>query len=71
MIRLLLPWSPDSSYSIYSLLSYSSSVSEVIQKNTSSLENTVNNEIKQTVELETNSETVIDRSYCNVHLRKS
>ncbi|KFM98712.1 transcriptional regulator [Bacillus clarus] len=34
MIRLLLPWSPDSSYSIYSLLSYSSSVSEVFQKNT-------------------------------------
>ena len=32
MIRLLLPWSPDSSYSIYSLFSYSSSVSEVIQK---------------------------------------
>lgn len=32
MIRLLLPWSPDSSYSIYSLLSYSSSVSEVIPK---------------------------------------
>ncbi|WP_142306565.1 M56 family metallopeptidase [Bacillus sp. AFS094611] len=62
MIRLLLPWSPDSSYSIYSLLSYSSSVSEVIQKNTSSLENTVNNEIKQTVELETNSETVIKNS---------
>ncbi len=62
MIRLLLPWSPDSSYSIYSLLSYSSSVSEVIQKNTSSPENTVNNEIKQKVELETNSETVIKNS---------
>ncbi|HHK5535105.1 TPA: M56 family metallopeptidase [Bacillus mobilis] len=58
MIRLLLPWSPDSSYSIYSLFSYSSSVSEVIQKNTSSPENTVNNEMKQTVELESNSETV-------------
>lgn len=58
MIRLLLPWSPDSSYSIYSLLSYSSSVSEVIQKNTSLPENTVNNEMKQTVELELNSETV-------------
>ncbi|HDR4421004.1 TPA: methicillin resistance protein [Bacillus cereus] len=62
MIRLLLPWSPDSSYSIYSLLSYSSSVSEVIQKNTPSRENTVNNEIKQTVELETNAETVTKNS---------
>ncbi|MGE7882099.1 M56 family metallopeptidase [Bacillus sp. NPDC094077] len=62
MIRLLLPWSPDSSYSIYSLLSYSSSVSEVIQKNTSSPENTVNNEMKQTVELESNSETVTKNS---------
>ncbi|MCQ6574556.1 M56 family metallopeptidase [Bacillus wiedmannii] len=34
IVRLLLPWSPDSSYSIYSLLSYSSSVSEVFQKDT-------------------------------------
>ncbi|HDR7514913.1 M56 family metallopeptidase [Bacillus mobilis] len=62
MIRLLLPWSPDSSYSIYSLFSYSSSVSEVIQKNTPLPENTVNNEIKQTVELESNSETVTKNS---------
>ncbi|MFB6728160.1 M56 family metallopeptidase [Bacillus mobilis] len=62
MIRLLLPWSPDSSYSIYSLFSYSSSVSEVIQKNTSSPENTVNNEMKQTAELESNSETVTKNS---------
>ena len=38
MIRLLLPWSPDSSYSIYSLLSYRSSVSEVIPKNMPSTE---------------------------------
>ncbi|PQZ48648.1 transcriptional regulator [Bacillus sp. MYb209] len=36
IVRLLLPWSPDSSYSIYSLLSYSSGVSEVFQKNTTS-----------------------------------
>ncbi|MBE5105839.1 M56 family metallopeptidase [Bacillus thuringiensis] len=62
MIRLLLPWSPDSSYSIYSLLSYSSSVSEVIQRNTSSPENTVNNEMKQTMKLESNSETVAKKS---------
>ncbi|MCW9134684.1 M56 family metallopeptidase [Bacillus paramycoides] len=34
IVRLLLPWSPDSSYSIYSLLSYSTGVSEVFQKNT-------------------------------------
>lgn len=34
IVRLLLPWSPDSSYSIYSLLSYSPGVSEVFQKNT-------------------------------------
>ncbi|PHE68016.1 M56 family metallopeptidase [Bacillus wiedmannii] len=34
IVRLLLPWSPDSSYSIYSLLSYSSGVSEVFQKDT-------------------------------------
>ncbi|WP_404458083.1 M56 family metallopeptidase [Bacillus sp. RC250] len=32
IVRLLLPWSPDSSYSIYSLLSYSSGVSEIFQK---------------------------------------
>ncbi|WP_002150023.1 M56 family metallopeptidase [Bacillus cereus] len=62
MIRLLLPWSPDSSYSIYSLLSYSSSVSEVIQKNTQSPENIVNTESDHTVELETNSETVTKNS---------
>ncbi|HDR6309580.1 TPA: M48 family metalloprotease [Bacillus cereus] len=68
MIRLLLPWSPDSSYSIYSLLSYSSSVSEVIQKNTSSPENTVNNEMKHTVELEPNSETVIKNSESEVNV---
>ncbi|PDY45907.1 M56 family metallopeptidase [Bacillus pseudomycoides] len=35
IVRLLLPWSPDSSYSIYSLLSYSSGVSEIFQKNDS------------------------------------
>ncbi len=58
MIRLLLPWSPDSSYSIYSLLSYSSSVSEVIQKNTPSTETMVNIESDHTVDLESNSETV-------------
>ncbi len=34
IVRLLLPWSPDSSYSIYSLLSYSSGVSEIFQKDT-------------------------------------
>jgi bla regulator protein BlaR1 len=62
MIRLLLPWSPDSSYSIYSLLSYSSSVSEVIQKNTQSPENIVNTESDHTVELEINSETVTKNS---------
>jgi bla regulator protein BlaR1 len=62
MIRLLLPWSPDSSYSIYSLLSYSSSVSEVIQKNTTSTENTVNTESDPTVKLESNSETVTKNS---------
>ncbi|WP_242212610.1 M56 family metallopeptidase [Bacillus cereus group sp. BfR-BA-01383] len=62
MIRLLLPWSPDSSYSIYSLLSYSSSVSEVIQKNTPSTENMVNIESDQTVELKSNSETVAKNS---------
>ncbi|PGM96829.1 M56 family metallopeptidase [Bacillus cereus] len=58
MIRLLLPWSPDSSYSIYSLLSYSSSVSEVIPKNMPSTESIVNIESDHTVELEANSETV-------------
>ncbi len=36
IVRLLLPWSPDSSYSIYSLLSYSSGVSEIFQKDTTS-----------------------------------
>lgn len=36
IVRLLLPWSPDSSYSIYSLLSYSPGVPEVFQKNTTS-----------------------------------
>ncbi len=35
IVRLLLPWSPDSSYSIYSLMSYSSGVSEIFQKNDS------------------------------------
>lgn len=68
MIRLLLPWSPDSSYSIYSLFSYSSSVSEVIQKNAPSRENTVNNEMKQTVELESNSETVTKNSEPEVNV---
>ncbi|MHA4311412.1 M56 family metallopeptidase [Bacillus cereus] len=58
MIRLLLPWSPDSSYSIYSLFSYSSSVSEVIQKNTPSTENVVKQENNPTVKLESSSETV-------------
>ncbi|EOP42564.1 M56 family metallopeptidase [Bacillus cereus] len=58
MIRLLLPWSPDSSYSIYSLFSYSSSVSEVIPKNMPSTESIVNIETNHTVELESNSETV-------------
>ncbi|PFB30269.1 methicillin resistance protein [Bacillus cereus] len=67
MIRLLLPWSPDSSYSIYSLLSYNSSVSEVIQKNTSSPENTVNNEMQHTAELEPNSETVTKNSESEVN----
>ncbi|OSY11987.1 M56 family metallopeptidase [Bacillus mycoides] len=58
MIRLLLPWSPDSSYSIYSLLSYSSSVSEVIPKNMPSTERKVDIETNHTVELESTSETV-------------
>ncbi|MGH0431458.1 M56 family metallopeptidase [Bacillus hominis] len=64
MIRLLLPWSPDSSYSIYSLLSYSSSVSEVIQQNTPSPspENIVNIESDHTVELKSNSETMTKNS---------
>ncbi|PFL59484.1 methicillin resistance protein [Bacillus cereus] len=68
MIRLLLPWSPDSSYSIYSLLSYSSSVSEVIQKNTPSPENTVNDEMQHTVELEQNAETVTKNSEPEVNV---
>ncbi|MEE6180799.1 M56 family metallopeptidase [Bacillus pretiosus] len=68
MIRLLLPWSPDSSYSIYSLLSYSSSVSEVIQKNTPSPENTVNDEMQHTVELEQNAETVTKNSKPEVNV---
>ncbi|HFJ9286427.1 M48 family metalloprotease [Bacillus cereus group sp. N11] len=63
MIRLLLPWSPDSSYSIYSLLSYSSSVSEVIPKNMpSSNESMMNIESDHAVELESNAETVIKNS---------
>ncbi|MGE1106383.1 M56 family metallopeptidase [Bacillus wiedmannii] len=68
MIRLLLPWSPDSSYSIYSLLSYSSSMSEVIQKNTPSPENTVNDEMQHTVELEQNAETVTKNSEPEVNV---
>ncbi len=68
MIRLLLPWPPDSSYSIYSLLSYSSSVSEVIQKNTPSPENTVNDEMQHTVELEQNAETVTKNSEPEVNV---
>ncbi|TPV46018.1 M56 family metallopeptidase [Bacillus dicomae] len=62
MIRLLLPWSPDSSYSIYSLLSYRSSVSEVIPKNMPSTESIVNIESNRKVELESNSETVTKNS---------
>ncbi|MGN7894122.1 M56 family metallopeptidase [Bacillus sp. 22475] len=62
MIRLLLPWSPDSSYSIYSLLSYSSSVSEVIPKNMPSTENIVNIERDRKVELESNSKMVTKTS---------
>ncbi|TCW53299.1 bla regulator protein BlaR1 [Bacillus thuringiensis] len=68
MIRLLLPWSPDSSYSIYSLFSYSSSVSEVIQKNTPSPENTVNDEMQHKVELEQNAETVTKNSEPEVNV---
>ncbi|WP_312505739.1 M56 family metallopeptidase, partial [Bacillus luti] len=66
MIRLLLPWSPDSSYSIYSLLSYRSSVSEVIPKNMPSTESRVNIESDRTVELEANSETVKKNSESEV-----
>ncbi|MDA1762293.1 M56 family metallopeptidase [Bacillus cereus] len=62
MIRLLLPWSPDSSYSIYSLLSYSSSVSEVIPKNMPSTESIVSIENDRAVELESNFETVAKNS---------
>ncbi|MCC6080459.1 M56 family metallopeptidase [Bacillus thuringiensis] len=62
MIRLLLPWSPDSSYSIYSLFSYRSSVSEVIPKNMPATENIVNIESDRKVELESNSETVTKNS---------
>lgn len=58
MIRLLLPWSPDSSYSIYSLLSYRSSVSEVIPKNMPSTESMMNIESDRKVELESHAETV-------------
>ncbi|MDC6154983.1 M56 family metallopeptidase [Bacillus albus] len=58
MIRLLLPWSPDSSYSIYSLLSYRSSVSEVIPKNMPSTESKMNIESDRKVELESHAETV-------------
>ncbi|WP_144517113.1 M56 family metallopeptidase [Bacillus thuringiensis] len=62
MIRLLLPWSPDSSYSIYSLLSYSSSVSEVIPKNMPATENIVNIESDRKVKLESNSKMVTKTS---------
>ncbi|WP_226602500.1 M56 family metallopeptidase [Bacillus cereus] len=62
MVRLLLPWSPDSSYSIYSLLSYSSSVSEVIPKNMPATENIVNIESDRKVELESNSKMVTKTS---------
>ncbi|WP_254489034.1 M56 family metallopeptidase [Bacillus thuringiensis] len=62
MIRLLLPWSPDSSYSIYSLLSYSSSVSEVIPKNMPATENIVNIESDRKVELESNPKMVTKTS---------
>lgn len=62
MIRLLLPWSPDSSYSIYSLLSYSSSVSEVIPKNMPATENIVNIESDRNVELESNPKMVTKTS---------
>ncbi|MEE3956224.1 M56 family metallopeptidase [Bacillus thuringiensis] len=62
MIRLLLPWSPDSSYSIYSLFSYRSSVSEVIPKNMPATENIVNIESDRKVELESNSKMVTKTS---------
>ncbi|PEF12605.1 methicillin resistance protein [Bacillus thuringiensis] len=62
MIRLLLPWSPDSSYSIYSLLSYSSSVSEVIPKNMPATESIVNIESDRKVELESNPKMVTKTS---------
>lgn len=62
MVRLLLPWSPDSSYSIYSLLSYSSSVSEVIPKNMPATENIVNIESDRKVELESNPKMVTKTS---------
>ncbi|OXB96673.1 MULTISPECIES: M56 family metallopeptidase [Bacillus] len=62
MIRLLLPWSPDSSYSIYSLLSYRSSVSEVIPKNMPATENIVNIESDRKVELESNPKMVTKTS---------
>ncbi|MGN4769154.1 M56 family metallopeptidase [Bacillus thuringiensis] len=62
MIRLLLPWSPDSSYSIYSLLSYRSSVSEVIPKNMPATENIENIESDRKVELESNPKMVTKTS---------
>ncbi|HDR8108638.1 TPA: M56 family metallopeptidase [Bacillus cereus] len=62
MIRLLLPWLPDSSYSIYSLLSYSSSVSEVIPKNMPATESIVNIESDRKVELESNPKMVTKTS---------
>ncbi len=62
MVRLLLPWSPDSSYSIYSLLSYRSSVSEVIPKNMPATENIVNIESDRKVELESNPKMVTKTS---------
>ncbi|PGZ62279.1 methicillin resistance protein [Bacillus cereus] len=68
MIRLLLPWSPDSSYSIYSLLSYRSSVSEVIPKNMPSTESIVNIESDRTVELESNSETMTKNNELEVNM---
>jgi len=69
MIRLLLPWSPDSSYSIYSLLFYHSSVSEVIPKNMpSSTESMMNIESDHTVELESNADTVTENSKPEVNV---
>ncbi|MEI5889882.1 methicillin resistance mecR1 protein [Bacillus cereus] len=67
MIRLLLPWSPDSSYSIYSLLSYRSSVSEVIPQNMPSTESIVNIESDRKVELESNSETMTKNNELEVN----